>query len=50
MPLIELEIDGKKVPMNDYVRRVFENVIEALVSTLKGVDEDWRELKIEIKR
>ncbi|ADC65775.1 conserved hypothetical protein [Ferroglobus placidus DSM 10642] len=45
-----MEVDGKKVPMNDYVRRVFESVIEALVSTLKGVDEDWKELKIVIKR
>ncbi len=45
-----MEVDGKKVPMNDYVRRVFENVIGALVSTLKGVEEDWKELKIVIKR
>ncbi len=48
--MIELKVDGKEIPMNDFVRSVFERVITSLVSTLKGVDEDWKELSIVIKR
>ncbi len=48
--MIELKVDEKKIVMNDYVRKVFENVLIALVSTLKGVDENWREMKITLRR
>lgn len=47
--MIELFVDGKKVPMNSYVRSVFTKVIEALVSTLKGVDS-WDKLEIRLEK
>ncbi|MFP3910099.1 MAG: hypothetical protein ACLFVI_02760 [Archaeoglobaceae archaeon] len=47
--MIELLIDGKKVPMNDYVESVFSSVIEALVSTLRGVD-NWEKIEIKLER
>jgi hypothetical protein len=46
---VELVVDGKKIPMNSYVRSVFFRVVEALISTLKGV-EDWSDAEITIKR
>jgi len=48
--MIELLIDGKKIPMNSYVRSVFFKVIEAMVSTLKGVDEEWRKVEIKLEK
>jgi len=47
--MIELKVNGKKIAMNDYVQRVFENVLVALVSTLKGVDENWKEMEITLR-
>jgi len=47
---VELFVDGKKVPMNSYVRNVFFRVLSALVSTLKGIDEDWKEVEIKVRR
>ncbi|MFO7966228.1 MAG: hypothetical protein R6U44_01335 [Archaeoglobaceae archaeon] len=47
--MIELLVDGKKVPMNDYVQSVFSSVIEALVSTLRGVD-NWSKIEIRLER
>jgi len=47
---VKLVVDGKDVPLNNYVQSVFGNVLVALVSTLKGVDEDWKELKVEVRR
>ena len=47
---VELVIDGKKIPMNPYVTNVFYEVIKALISTLKGVDEDWKVAEIRLER
>ena len=48
--LVEIRIDGKDIPVNRYVKDVFLKVIVALVSTLKGVPEDWSEIEIKIVR
>lgn len=48
--MIELLVDGKKVPMNNYVQNVFFKVIEALVSTLKGVDGEWKKIEIKLEK
>ncbi len=47
---VELVIDGKKVALNPYVTSVFYKVIVALISTLKGVDEDWKVAEIRLER
>jgi molybdopterin-guanine dinucleotide biosynthesis protein B len=36
---VSLYVDGRHVPLNDFVRRIFGNVLFGLVSTLKGVSE-----------
>ncbi len=46
---VELFVDGKKVAMNSYVRKVFFRVVSALVSTLKGVDE-WKDVELRLRR
>ena len=48
--MIELYVDGKKIPMNSYVRSVFSSVIEAMVSTLKGVNQDWNKVEIRLEK
>lgn len=47
--MIELLVDGEKISMNDYVQSVFSRVIEALVSTLKGVD-GWSKIEIRMEK
>ena len=46
---IEVEIDGKKVPTNEFVRKVFTGVVEGLVASLKGVN-DPREILIKVRK
>lgn len=36
---VSLYVDGRHVPLNDFVRRLFGNVLFGLVSTLKGISE-----------
>lgn len=48
--MVKMRIDGKDIPMNRYVEDVFLKVILALISTLKGISEDWRRIEIVIER
>ena len=43
---VELTIDGKKVPMNDFIRSLLSEVTVAMVKPLHGVDATG---EIEIK-
>ncbi len=48
--MIKMKIDEKNIPMNRYVEDIFEKVILAMVSTLKGIPEDWKKIEIVIER
>lgn len=46
--MVEIKINGKRLPANKYVYEVFENVIMALISTLKDLPNvETVEIKIE---
>ncbi len=45
-----LEVDGESIPMNDFVRKVLSGMITGSVKALHGVEEDWKNLNITIKR
>lgn len=47
---IVLEVDGKNIPMNDFVRKILAGMITGSVGALHGFDEDWKTLNITIKR
>ncbi len=45
---VKLVVDGKEIELNPFVSQVFFKIITALVSTLKGVDENWAYVEIGI--
>lgn len=47
---ITLEVNSRKITLNTYVKKVFVEVILALVRTLKGVSEKINVVKIEISK
>ncbi|MFA4936337.1 MAG: hypothetical protein WC568_10930 [Candidatus Methanoperedens sp.] len=47
---IVLEIDGKKIPMNDFVRKILCGMITGSVGTLHGVGTDWKTININLRR
>lgn len=47
---IVLEVDGKKIPMNDFVRRILCGMITGSVETLNGVGNDWKTVDIKLRR
>lgn len=47
---IILEVDGKKVPMNDFVRKIMCGMIAGSIGTLRGVGDDWKTVNISMRR
>lgn len=47
---IELVIDGRKIPTNEFVTKILSNVIGAIVESLHGIDENWKEISLKIEK
>ncbi|VVB94498.1 Uncharacterised protein [uncultured archaeon] len=47
---IVLEVDGKNIPMNDFVRKILCGMIAGSVESLRGVEGDWKTISIGLKR
>jgi hypothetical protein len=47
---VRLFVDGKEISLNKFVVKILSGTVVGAVSALRGVKEDWREIRIEIKR
>jgi hypothetical protein len=47
---IKLKVDGKEIPLNDFVGRFVQGVIVGGVSSLKGIKDDWKKIEIEVSK
>ncbi len=47
---IVLEVDGRRIPMNDFVRKIMCGMITGSVGVLRDVGEDWKTISISLKR
>ena len=47
---IELSVDGRKIPMNEFVQKIVVNVIKAMVETLHTIDSGWEKISIQIEK
>lgn len=47
---IVLEIDGKSIPMNDFVRKILCGMIAGAIATLRGVGNNWKSINIGLRR
>lgn len=45
-----LEIDGKKIPMNDFVKKILCAMVKGSIETLHGVRDDWKNVTIRMSR
>lgn len=46
---LKLKVDGKEIPLNEFVENILSGTIVGAVSSLRGVKEDWKKLEIEIQ-
>ena len=47
--VMKLRIDGKEIPLNEFVEKIIGGAVVGAVSSLKGIKEDWEKIEIEIK-
>jgi len=47
---IELLVDGRKIPLNDFVQKIVGNIIQAMVESLHTIDNGWKEISIHIEK
>ena len=47
---LKLRVDGKEVPLNDFVGKILIGTIAGAVTSLKGIKQDWKKIEIEIQQ
>lgn len=45
---MKLLVDGKEIPLNDFVERIFTGMVVGGVNALKGIKEDWEKIEIDV--
>jgi hypothetical protein len=47
---VRVFVDGEEIRLNEFVVKILGGTIVGAVSSLRGVKEDWKEIKIEVRR
>jgi len=47
---IKLKVDGKDIPLNEFVEKIMSGTITGAVTSLRGIKEDWTKIEIEIQK
>ena len=45
---MQLKVDGKDIPLNEFVENILNGTIVGAVTSLKGIREDWKKIEIYI--
>ncbi len=45
---MKLMIDGKEIPLNEFVSKILTGTIVGAVTSLRGIREDWKKIEVEI--
>lgn len=45
---LKLRVDGKEIPLNEFVEKILSGTIVGAVTSLKGVTDNWEKIEIEI--
>lgn len=47
---MKLRVDGKEIPLNEFVEKIISGSVVGAVTSLKGIKEDWEKIEIEISK
>jgi hypothetical protein len=47
---VKLQVDGKTVELNEFVVKILAGTIAGAVMSLRGIEKQWTEIKIEVTR
>jgi hypothetical protein len=47
---MKLKVDGKDIPLNDFVEKFVQGIIVGGITSLKGIKNDWEKIEIEVTK
>ena len=47
---MKLKVDGKEIPLNEFVEKILNGMVVGAVGSLRGIREDWKQIEIEITK
>ncbi len=47
---LKLKVDGKEIPLNEFVEKILRGTIAGAVTSLRGIKEDWKKIEVEIQQ
>ncbi len=47
---VELLVDDRKIPTNEFIQKILGNVIKAMVESLHSIDDEWKEISIKVEK
>jgi hypothetical protein len=47
---MKLLVDGKEIPLNEFVEKILNGTIVGAVTSLRGIKEDWEKIEIDVSR
>jgi len=45
---MKLKVDGKEIPLNEFVEKILCGTVVGAVTSLKGIKESWKKIEIEL--
>lgn len=47
---LKLKVDGKEIPLNEFVEKILNGMLVGAIASLRGIREDWKNIEIEITK
>jgi hypothetical protein len=47
---LKLVIDGKEIPLNEFVGKILMGMMVGAVTSLRGIREDWKKIEVKITK
>jgi hypothetical protein len=45
-----LVVDGKEIPLNEFVSKMLGGMMTGAVTSLRGIKEDWKIIEVEVTK
>ena len=45
---MKLKVDGKEIPLNEFVEKILNGTVVGAVTSLRGIKDNWKKIEIEI--
>ena len=47
---VRLVVNGKEIALNEFVKKILGGMVSGAVSSLRGINEEWKDIQISITK